>query len=74
VINFIKKEQDNKLKKLREADETRKNKLRMKEQDNKEFQNESRRQYHDHLRELKVKQEERERQEREQAMANYIKM
>ena len=44
----------------------------MREVDIKEFQNESKRQYHDHLRELKAKQEERERQDREAAMANYI--
>ena len=71
VIDFIKKEQKEKLKKMREADEVKKNKLRMKDLDNKELQNESKRQYIEHLQEIKQKREEFMNKEREIAMADY---
>ena len=71
VIDFMKKEQKEKLKKMREADEVKKNKLRMKDLDNKELQNESKRQYIEHLQEIKQKREEFMNKEREIAMADY---
>lgn len=52
---MMRKEQIQKLKKFQEKNENRQNKLRMKEMDLKEHQNESKRQYMDHLKELKDK-------------------
>jgi hypothetical protein len=69
----MKKEQKEKLKKMREADEAKKNKLRMKEADTKELQNESKRQYIEHLQEIKHKREEKNKHERDIAMADYKK-
>lgn len=43
VADLMKKEQKDKLKKMREADEVKKNKLRMKENDAKDHQMESKR-------------------------------
>jgi hypothetical protein len=69
--DVIKKEQIEKMKKLKEADEIRKNKLRLKEQDFKEHQNESKRQYIEHLKEIRDKKEAKDKHERDVAMADY---
>lgn len=73
IQDLIRKEQNQKLKKMQEASEMRKNKLRMKENDQKEHQNESKRQYIEHLKELKEKKEEKDRLEREAALNDYKK-
>ena len=56
---------------MREADEVKKNKLRNRDLDNKEAQNESKRQYIEQLQEIKQKKQDFMNKEREIAMADY---
>lgn len=71
VFDLMKKEQKEKLKKMRETDEAKRGKLRQKEMDVKELQNESKRQYVEHLKEIKQKREEQINKEKEIALADY---